>query len=227
MGVRPIRAGYRRRELRLELLPPGYRSVVTEIPNFRLHPWHGLETGPEPPAIVTAYIEITPFDVIKYELDKTSGLLKVDRPQQSSSSPPTLYGLIPRTYCGSRVAGLSSAAETADGDPLDICVFSERPISNSDIIMNARVIGGLRMIDEGEADDKIVGVLANDPIYAEVNDLGDLPVLLVQRLEHYFLTYKQIPGRTIEVSIEEQYGRLDAFRVIEAAQKDYEETFAQ
>lgn len=199
---------------------------MTDIPNFRLHPWHGLETGPEPPSIVTAYIEITPFDVIKYELDKTSGLLKVDRPQQSSSSPPTLYGLIPRTFCGARVAGLSSAAATADGDPLDICVFSERPISNSDIIMNARVIGGLRMIDEGEADDKIVGVLANDPIHADVNDLSDLSVLLVERLEHYFLTYKQIPGKPIEVSIEERYGREDAYRVIEAAQEDYKEAFA-
>lgn len=199
---------------------------MSDKPEFRLHPWHGLDTGPEPPSIVTAYIEITPFDVIKYELDKVSGLLKVDRPQQSSSSPPTLYGLIPRTYCGSGVAALSSAAASADGDPLDICVFSERPISNSDIIMNARVIGGLRMIDEGEADDKIVAVLANDPIYADTHDLSDLPRLLVQRLEHYFLTYKQIPGRSIEVSIEEQYGRGDAHRVIEAAMADYRDEFA-
>lgn len=175
--------------------------------------------------MVTAYIEITPFDVIKYELDKSSGLLKVDRPQQSSSSPPTLYGLIPRTYCGERVAALSKTTDRADGDPLDICVFSERPISSSDIIMNARVIGGLRMIDDGEADDKIVGVLASDPIYADTHDLTDLPELLVQRLEHYFLTYKQIPGQTIEVSIEAQYGRADAHRVIAAAMADYEASF--
>lgn len=198
---------------------------MNETPQFRLHPWHGLETGPDAPSIVTAYIEITPFDVIKYELDKSSGLLKVDRPQQSSSSPPTLYGLVPRTYCGDRVAALSSTTDSADGDPLDICVFSERPISNSDIIMNARVIGGLRMIDDGEADDKIVGVLSNDPIYADTNDLSDLPDLLVQRLEHYFLTYKQIPGKSIEVSIEEQYGRAGAHQVIEAAMADYQASF--
>ncbi len=198
---------------------------MNETPQFRLHPWHGLETGPDAPSVVTAYIEITPFDVIKYELDKSSGLLKVDRPQQSSSSPPTLYGLVPRTYCGDRVAALSSTTDRADGDPLDICVFSERPISNSDIIMNARVIGGLRMIDDGEADDKIVGVLANDPIYADTNDLSDLPDLLVQRLEHYFLTYKQIPGKSIEVSIEEQYGRAGAHKVIEAAMADYQASF--
>ncbi|HEY5890467.1 MAG TPA: inorganic pyrophosphatase [Acidimicrobiia bacterium] len=198
---------------------------MNETPKHRLHPWHGLEAGPDAPVVVTAYIEITPFDVIKYELDKTSGLLKVDRPQQSSSSPPTLYGLVPRTYCGERVAALSNTTDHGDGDPLDICVFSERPISNSDIIMSARVIGGLRMIDGGEADDKIVGVLANDPIYAETNDLDDLPRLLVQRLEHYFLTYKQIPGKPVNVSIEKQYGREEAHRVIEAAMADYEASF--
>lgn len=200
-------------------------AVVSEVPTFRLHPWHGLPTGPDVPSVVTAYIEITPFDVIKYELDKTSGLLKVDRPQQSSSAPPTLYGLIPRTYCGSRVAALSSTAATADGDPLDICVYSERPISSSDIIMNARVIGGMRMVDGGEADDKIVAVLANDPIYREVGDLDDLPDLLVRRLEHYFLTYKQMPGEIVDVSIEEFYGRDTAHTVIEAAIADYEEEF--
>jgi inorganic pyrophosphatase len=198
---------------------------VNETPQHRLHPWHGLDIGSDAPSIVTAYIEITPFDVIKYELDKTSGLLKVDRPQQSSSSPPTLYGLIPRTYCGERVAALSSTTDRGDGDPLDICVFSERPISSSDIIMSARVIGGIRMIDGGEADDKIVGVLASDPIYADTNDLTDLPELLVQRLEHYFLTYKQIPGKETNVSIETLYGRADAYRVIEAAMDDYQASF--
>ncbi len=198
---------------------------MSDTPQHRLHPWHGLDIGSDAPSIVTAYIEITPFDVIKYELDKTSGLLKVDRPQQSSSSPPTLYGLIPRTYCGERVAALSSTTDRGDGDPLDICVFSERPISSSDIIMSARVIGGIRMIDGGEADDKIVGVLASDPIYADTNDLTDLPELLVQRLEHYFLTYKQIPGKKTNVSIEEKYGREEAHRVIEAAMADYQTSF--
>ena len=83
-------------------------ACVSDLPMYRPHPWHGLEPGPDPPRVVTAYIEITPFDVVKYELDKDSGLLKVDRPQESSSSPPTLYGLIPRTYCGPRVAGLTT-----------------------------------------------------------------------------------------------------------------------
>jgi inorganic pyrophosphatase len=195
------------------------------LPRFRSHPWHGLAPGPEPPHVVTAYIEITPFDVIKYELDKDSGLLKVDRPQQSSSSPPTLYGLIPRTFCGPGVAALSSTADIADGDPLDICVFSERPINNSDIILPARVIGGIKMIDNGEVDDKIVAVLANDPMYREVTELSSLPDPLLHRLEHYFLTYKQVPGKDLKVSIEGHYGLTAAHEVVSAAMADYRDAF--
>src|SRR5688572_7539253 len=95
---------------------------------WRPHPWHGLEAGEAPPELVTAFIEITTRDVVKYEVHKETGYVKVDRPQRFSSSPPTLYGFIPRTYCGERVAALSPGCERADGDPLDICVISERPI---------------------------------------------------------------------------------------------------
>ena len=107
--------------------PPFYR--------WRPHPWHGLETGPNPPSLVHAYIEITPFDLMKYEIDKTTGYLRVDRPQRSSSMPPALYGFIPRTYCDARVAKLSINAERGDGDPLDICVLSERPINRAEVIV--------------------------------------------------------------------------------------------
>ncbi|KAA3640015.1 MAG: inorganic pyrophosphatase [Armatimonadetes bacterium] len=194
---------------------------IRKLPDARAHPWHGVSPGPNPPQLVTAYIEITPRDVVKYELDKVSGLLKVDRPQQTSSSPPTLYGLIPQTYCGTQVAALSPETEVADGDPLDICVFSERPIDRADIVLPARVVGGLRMIDGGEADDKIVAVLANDEIFASAEDLADLPIRLIDRLEHYFLTYKLVPGRDHPVVIEERYGREHAWRVVEAAIADY------
>ena len=95
---------------------------------WRPHPWHGLETGRDPPLHVNAYIEITPFDLIKYEVDKTTGYLRVDRPQRTSSQPPALYGFIPRTFCGERVRALCPGAVRGDGDPLDICVISERPI---------------------------------------------------------------------------------------------------
>ena len=188
---------------------------------FRPHPWHGLEPGPEAPRIVRAYVEITPFDLIKYEVDKVTGYLKVDRPQQTSSLPPTLYGFIPRTYCGAAVAALSPGAERGDGDPLDICVLSERPITRAEIVLPARVIGGLLMLDNREADDKIVAVLDNDPVWAEVEDIEGLPRPLLDRLTHYFSTYKLRPGGENQVSVERRYGREHAYRVIEAALADY------
>lgn len=190
---------------------------------FRPHPWHGLDPGPDPPRVVHAYIEITPFDFIKYEVDKLTGYLKVDRPQRTSSLPPTLYGFVPRTYCGPRIAGLSQSAERGDGDPLDICVLSERPINRAEILLSARVIGGLLMVDGGEADDKIIAVLDNDPVWSDVLELGELPRPLVERLSHYFTTYKLVPGAPNRVVIDETYGRERAYRVVEAALADYEE----
>lgn len=192
---------------------------------WRPHPWHGLSTGPEPPSAVNAYIEICPFDLVKYEIDKETGYLRVDRPQQTSSQPPCLYGFIPRTYCGSRVGSLMERAERGDGDPLDICVISERPITRAEVILTARVVGGLPMLDGGEADDKIVAVLANDPIWGEVVDIKQLPSALVERLRHYFLTYKVVPGRDASVSIGASYGRIQAEAVVSAAMADYKEEF--
>lgn len=192
---------------------------------WRPHPWHGLEIGPNPPRVVTAYIEITPFDLVKYEVEKTTGYLKVDRPQRSSSQPPTLYGFIPRTYCGKRVGDLSPSASRGDGDPLDICVISERPISKSEILLSARVVGGLLMIDNGEADDKIIAVLANDIFWEKANDVSDLPPVLVERLRHYFSTYKLVPGKENQTYIESVYGFEKAQEVVNAAIADYEEAF--
>jgi inorganic pyrophosphatase len=203
-----------------ELRAPG------QFTEWRPHPWHGLESGPDPPNIVTAYIEITPFDVIKYEADKLTGYLKVDRPQQTSSSPPTLYGFIPRTYCAERVAALSPAAKRGDGDPLDICVMSERPIDRADILLTARVVGGLQMVDHDEADDKIVAVLLQDPVWGEVKEMSELPSALIDRLEHYFLTYKLRPGEPSAVKIQNRFSRDAAFVVIESALADYQTHFA-
>lgn len=186
----------------------------------RAHPWHGLSPGPEPPSKVNAYIEITPRDVVKYELDKVSGLLQVDRVQQTSSSPPSLYGLIPGTYCGERVAALSPTADRADGDPLDICVLSEQPIDKADIVLKARVVGGLRMIDDREADDKIIAVLDNDPFWAHVSDISQLPPNVIDRLDHYFRTYKQLID-DFSVTIEARYGRDEAHAVVMASIDDY------
>jgi inorganic pyrophosphatase len=92
--------------------------------SWRPHPWHGLNIGSDPPRVVNAYIEITPFDMMKYEVDKFSGYLRIDRPQVTSSQPPSLYGFIPRTYCADTVSKLMKGANRGDHDPLDICVFS-------------------------------------------------------------------------------------------------------
>lgn len=192
---------------------------------WRPHPWHGLSAGGDAPGRVSAFIEITPYDVVKYEVDKETGYLKVDRPQTGSSSPPVLYGFIPRTYCGERVAALCDGVDRADGDPLDICVISERPIDRVEILMCARVVGGLQMIDGGEADDKIVAVLDADPVWADVNDISDLPQALVSRVEHYFLSYKSIPGEPSTVSIPLIYGAEHALTVVQAAMDDYGDTF--
>ena len=125
---------------------------------WRPHPWHGLAPGRQPPRFLQAYIEITPFDPVKYEIDKMTGYMRVDRPQRSSSLPPALYGFVPRTYCGLHVAALCPGAADGDRDPLDICVLSERPITRAEVLLNVRVVGGLRGLDHGAADDKIIAV---------------------------------------------------------------------
>ncbi len=191
----------------------------------RPHPWHGLTPGKDPPLLLHAYIEITPFDPVKYEIDKITGYLRVDRPQRSSSLPPALYGFVPQTYCGSRVAALSEEATAADGDPLDICVLSERPINRAEVVLDARVVGGLLMIDHGMADDKIIAVLENDNVWGGATDIGDIPQRLVERLEHYFATYKLIPGTPSSTAIQRVYGVTHAERVIRAAMEDYRALF--
>ncbi len=192
---------------------------------WRPHPWHGLSAGADAPARVMAYIEITPFDLVKYEVDSGTGYLKVQRMQISSSLPPTLYGFIPRTYCGERVGTLCPKTAEGDGDPLDICVVSGIPISRAEVILEAVVLGGLQTIDHGKADDKIIAVLAKDMYWGSVDDISHLPGNLIDRLQHYFATYKMVAKGDSPVSVEAVYGRDHAIKVIEAAIQDYQEAF--
>ena len=182
---------------------------------------HGIPEGADE-GIVQAYIEMLPSDTVKYELDKESGFLMVDRPQRTSATPPALYGFIPKTYCAEEVAKRCEGVTLADGDPLDICIYSERLINRADIILNARVVGGIQMIDGGEADDKIIAVLEGDNIWGGVTDIIDLPAIKTERLQHYFSTYKLIPGKTVDIKVDCVYGREEALKVIEAARKDYD-----
>ncbi len=198
---------------------------------FRAHPWHGVPIGDKAPECVTAYVEIVPTDTVKYEIDKVSGYLRVDRPQKYSNICPTLYGLIPQTYCADRVAQYCAertgrAGMVGDGDPLDICILSERPITHGDLLVPAVPIGGFRVIDGNEADDKIIAVLEGDAVYGDWRDVAECPPAVIERLRHYFLTYENVPGEaepTMEIT--HVYERDEAHEVIRRAQQDYDERF--
>ncbi|HRV80424.1 MAG TPA: inorganic pyrophosphatase [Planctomycetota bacterium] len=203
--------------------------MAKDFNRFRAHPWHGLPIGDQAPKIVESYIEITPFDAVKYEIDKRTGYLRVDRPQGSSALPPTLYGFIPRTYCGDRVAELTPAANEGDRDPLDICVLSQQRIDRADIVLSARVVGGIQLLDGGEADDKIVALLASDTVFDYVKDLKNLPVAVVNRMLHYFGTYKMdMTGvHQNKIQVLGTYNAKAAHKVIQAAMEDYRDEFQQ
>jgi inorganic pyrophosphatase len=198
---------------------------------FQAHPWHGVSIGAEAPGVVTAYIEIVPTDTVKYEIDKASGHLKVDRPQQFSNVCPTLYGFIPQTFCGRRVAAFGTregdpVTVEGDRDPLDICILSEKNFSHGDVLLQAVPVGGLRLIDRHEADDKIVAVLKGDAAYGECREIADLPTALIDRLRHYFLTYKLPPGADLRaIEITHAYGAAEAHEVIGRSREDYRELY--
>ena len=198
---------------------------------FQAHPWHGVRPGPDAPAMLNAFIEIVPTDAVKYELDKATGQLRVDRPQRFSSMCPTLYGFIPQTHCGERVGALSGGrigrtGIRGDGDPLDICVLTEKTFSHGDFFLRARPIGGLRMIDGNEADDKIIAVLEADVAYGHIQNITECPPGLVDRLKHYFLSYKQLPSEAERrVEIAAVYERAESIEVIECSLLDYRERY--
>lgn len=202
-------------------------------PTSTAHPWHGVSPGADAPEVVTCYIEIVSTDVVKYELDKATGLLRVDRPQKYSNVPPSLYGFIPRSYCAEQVAErcmlrTGKRGIRGDGDPMDVCVLTERPIAHSNLLVSAVPIGGFRMVDKNEADDKIIAVLKDDPVYAGVSDVGQLPAAMLSRLKHYFLTYKLSPeatGSAPVVEIAEVYGRDEALEAIRRSFTDYKKHY--
>src|SRR5687768_16325214 len=173
------------------ILDPGRPRTFA---HHQAHPWHGVSAGEGAPERVTAFIETVPSDTVKYELDKVSGHLRVDRPQRYSSACPTLYGFVPQTYCAERVAAHSQERTkrpitARDGDPLDICVLTERPFPMGNFLLTARPIGGLRLVDRTEADDKIIAVLEDDAVYGGLAEIGDCPPRILERLRHYFLSY--------------------------------------
>lgn len=191
------------------------------------HPWHGINPGSAEE--VRAFIEIVPTDTVKYEVDKETGYLSIDRPQKFSNIVPSLYGFIPRSYCSVKMAELTNKSLArydieGDGDPLDICVLTEKDVTHGDVLVWARPIGGLRLLDNNQADDKIIAVLKNDAVYGEYSDLNELPVEIVRRLIHYFTTYKDIPGETnLRMKFVSIYGADVAKDVIRRSMEDYDD----
>ena len=194
----------------------------------KAHPWHGVPIGDGAPGEVTVFIEIVPSDTVKYEVDKETGYLKIDRPQQYSNVVPANYGFIPRTYCSRRIADRARSNTTiqiidGDRDPLDILVLTEHHIPRGDIILKARPIGGFCLVDHNEADDKIIAVLKGDKVFEQYTELADLPKGIRERFEHYFLTYKSLPDAPNVCEIAYSYGREASYQVIHAAVEDYGE----
>ncbi len=193
---------------------------------YKSHPWHGVFIGKEAPNELTAFIEVVSTDTVKYEIDKESGYLRIDRPQKFSNVVPALYGFIPQTYCGEKVGEYCNEKTgrkdiNGDGDPIDICVLTEKTLAHGDLLVNARPIGGFRMIDGNQADDKIIAVLRNDTVYGHLKDINDVPKIVIQRLEHYFLTYKDMPGQDSNTEITATYGVKEAHEVIKRSMIDY------
>jgi inorganic pyrophosphatase len=194
---------------------------------LKSHPWHGVNKGSGFPGLITVFIEIVPTDTVKYEIEKYSGYLKVDRPQKYSNICPTPYGFIPQTYCGGSVAEFCMQKTgrkdiVGDGDPLDICVLTEKPINHGNVLLQAIPIGGLRLIDGNEADDKIIAVMKGDEVFGGWKDITDCPVSMIERLKHYFLTYKDAPGTSTRiVEITDVYGKDEAHEVLKRSFNDY------
>lgn len=197
---------------------------------YKSHPWHGVDIGANAPESLTCFVEMVPTDTVKYEIDKETGYLKIDRPQKYSNVIPALYGFIPQTFCAEKVAEFCMEKSgkkdiMGDRDPLDICILTEKTIAHGDILVIARPIGGFRMIDGNQADDKIVAVLKDDAVYGEYKDLSDCSLMVINRLKHYFLTYKDLPGQKRDAEITHTYGIEEAHEVIKRSMADYQQKF--
>lgn len=176
-----------------------------------INPWHDVEVGKKSPEIVNAIIEIPKDSQVKYELDKKTGMLKLDRFLYSAVHYPGDYGFVPQTLW-------------EDGDPLDIIVLTSRPVYPM-TLAKVRVIGVLRMIDDGEKDDKIIGVYDSDPRFKDFNDLKDIPKHIVTELKHFFETYKNLQGK--EVKIPEVHGRENAMKDVLKGIEMYKKEFGK
>lgn len=175
------------------------------------HPWHDVSIGDNAPEIVTGIIEIPKNCRAKYELDKDSGMLTLDRVLYSSINYPANYGFIPQTYCD-------------DNDPLDILVISQIDIVPM-CLVKAKVIGVMRMMDGGEMDDKIIAVAAHDMSFNHINDINELPEHWIKELRSFFENYKVLENKTVVV--EDFQNKIVAMEVIQQSIVDYKAKFGK
>lgn len=173
------------------------------------HPWHQVSPGDDTPNIVNAIIEIPKGSKAKYEIDKDSGLLKLDRILFSSVMYPANYGFIPQTYCD-------------DKDPLDILVICSADVYPMSMI-EAKVIGVMHMVDNGEQDDKIIAVAKNDMSVNYIDDLNELPPHTMKEIVRFFKDYKALEDK--KVTIEHLLGKPYAYKVIKESLALYQSTF--
>jgi inorganic pyrophosphatase len=174
-----------------------------------IHPWHGIDPGKEVPEFVRSYIEIPKGSKGKYELDKESGILRLDRVLFSSVHYPANYGFIPRTYCD-------------DHDPIDILVICSIDVFPACII-EAKVIGAMEMIDQKERDTKIISVARNDMSVNYINELAELPPHTLVELKKFFEDYKKLEHK--DVTVEEFLDRKKAYDILNESLELYRQYF--
>ena len=195
------------------------KKVNEESLGSRAHPWHGV-TPQLAENNFLAFIETTPFDLMKYELDKETGLMRIDQPLETSSLPPSAYGFIPRTLCGRRVAKLSSRVR-GDRAPLDVFVLSERPIQHHGVLCEIRVVGGIPLRDESFVDDKLIAVLTRDSSVGSAQSIAEVPIYLIERLTH-FLSQTSLVNSPV---VGDAYDRERAEALLYAGLGDYEDIY--
>ena len=195
------------------------KKSVQESQQRRAHPWHGVNPRLDDQRFL-AFIETTPFDLMKYELDMKLGLMRIDQPLETSSLPPSAYGFIPRTLCDPRVAQLSSRLK-GDRAPLDVFVLSERSIQHHNVLCEMRVVGGVPLRDENLVDDKLIAVLARDANFGHVQSIAEVPIYLIERITH-FLSQVSLAGAPI---VGDPFDRARAENLLQAGLEDYAQVY--
>ncbi len=188
-------------------------SIYSSTKNKMIHfnPWHNIQAGEKSPQVVNAIIEIPKDSKHKFEMDKETGMLRLDRFLYSAVHYPGDYGFLPQTLW-------------YDSDPIDIIILTQRPVYPMTLV-SAKIIGVLRMFDGEEKDDKLIAVYDSDPRYEEIKDVGDIPKHTIAELKHFFETYKELQGKKCKVM--EILGKDAAYKDVEEAQKRYQDKYGK